>query len=132
MANISFRVHGDSAEIIVQEFDWTSMVVNGVPVAGIKGQGKGFDFDYQGSLPALFVITSSTDAVVGNSSQTLHMRGREGSKRNYTLQIQYDKADGVLTVGGTLTTMEVPYKGAEKGPIKFTQGSLAGVLRLQE
>ena len=60
------------------------------------------------------------------------MRGREGSKRNYTLQIQFDHAGGVLTVGGTLTTMAEPYKGAAKGPIEFKQGSLVGVLRLQE
>lgn len=117
MASIGISVENDLYSIGLDQYEWTSLTVDGKDIP----HDNGFSWSQTQKGPVKFVAKANLAIVNPNSFLVLN-----GTNTLHIAKLEFSGPAGDITLKGELTNFE-GYVDAGDGPIGFSQGGMTGV-----
>lgn len=127
MANLNVAGFGNTIEILLVDFSWEALAINGVGVPGFEVPGtKGKRFVFTGPAPFEIMAASKRDITIASPSQNFTLKGPDKSGISYELSLDYYPQSEGFTIVGMIAILNVKHPEGEPSPIKFSQDTMTG------
>lgn len=131
MANLNIAGSGNNVELLLEEFEWEALAVNGDGVPGFTVPGsKGKRFFFAGEAPFEFMASSRRAITITSPSQSFFMKGGPKSDIVYFLSVDYFPASDGFTINGMVDVTKGKDPDGQNAPIEFSQDTMKGQMIL--
>ena len=129
MANFNVAGFGDTIEVLLVDFSWLALAINGEGVPGFKVPGsKGKRFVFTGPAPFEIMASSKRNITIASPSQNFVLKGPDKSGISYVLSLDYFPQSEGFNIVGMIDILNEKKPEGEASPINFSQDTMTGQL----